>query len=120
LTVRLSKDATYEEICQAMALASQQEMKGILAVTDEQVVSSDFKTENGRFKAPNFVAIPKKNQSFEIQGATVVNLLNQKIWAKVLIPKLWNTVPCSHLTENICSSPVEEEEMMISTGLMQK
>ena len=42
LTVRLAKDTTYEEICSAMEHASKDEMKGILAVTDEQVVSSDF------------------------------------------------------------------------------
>jgi glyceraldehyde 3-phosphate dehydrogenase len=42
LTVRLSKDASYEEIAGAMDKASKNELKGILAVTDEQVVSSDF------------------------------------------------------------------------------
>lgn len=42
LTVRLSKDTSYDEISKAMQMASQKEMKGILAVTDEQVVSSDF------------------------------------------------------------------------------
>ncbi len=42
LTVRLAKDTSYEEITNAMKRASQNEMKGILAVTDEQVVSSDF------------------------------------------------------------------------------
>ena len=42
LTVRLSRDTTYEEITNAMKKASQGKMKGILAVTDEQVVSSDF------------------------------------------------------------------------------
>ena len=42
LTVRLSRDTSYEEIANAMKKASQNEMKGILAVTDEQVVSSDF------------------------------------------------------------------------------
>ena len=42
LTVRLGKDTSYEEITNAMKRASQNEMKGILAVTDEQVVSSDF------------------------------------------------------------------------------
>jgi glyceraldehyde 3-phosphate dehydrogenase len=42
LTVRLSRDTTYEEIFAAMEKASQGEMKGILAVTDEEVVSSDF------------------------------------------------------------------------------
>jgi glyceraldehyde 3-phosphate dehydrogenase len=42
LTVRLAKDTTYEEITNAMKSAAQKELKGILAVTDEQVVSSDF------------------------------------------------------------------------------
>ena len=42
LTVRLSKDAEYEDIWNAMLDASQNQMRGILAVTDEQVVSSDF------------------------------------------------------------------------------
>lgn len=42
LTVRLSKDTEYEEIWSAMVNASKNQMKGILAVTDEQVVSSDF------------------------------------------------------------------------------
>ncbi|PJD94385.1 MAG: type I glyceraldehyde-3-phosphate dehydrogenase [Parachlamydia sp.] len=42
LTVRLSKSTSYEEICRAMKSASENEMKGILAYCDEQVVSSDF------------------------------------------------------------------------------
>ncbi|EFB41401.1 type I glyceraldehyde-3-phosphate dehydrogenase [Parachlamydia acanthamoebae] len=42
LTVRLSKPTSYEDICKAMKLASENEMKGILAYCDEQVVSSDF------------------------------------------------------------------------------
>lgn len=42
LTVRLSKPTTYEEICSAMKKASEGSMKGILAYTDEQLVSSDF------------------------------------------------------------------------------
>lgn len=42
LTVKLEKDATYEEICKAMKNASEHEMKGFLSYTDEQVVSSDF------------------------------------------------------------------------------
>ncbi|MBF8263682.1 MAG: glyceraldehyde-3-phosphate dehydrogenase [Parachlamydiales bacterium] len=42
LTVRLAKDTTYEEISKAMELSSKNEMKGVLAITDEQVVSSDF------------------------------------------------------------------------------
>ena len=42
LTVNLSKPATYDEICAAMKKASENELKGILAYTDEAVVSSDF------------------------------------------------------------------------------
>jgi glyceraldehyde 3-phosphate dehydrogenase len=42
LTVRLSRKATYEEICQAMKRASEGQMKGILAYCDEPLVSSDF------------------------------------------------------------------------------
>ena len=42
LTVKLSKSASYEAICQAMLKASENELKGILAYTDEDVVSTDF------------------------------------------------------------------------------
>lgn len=42
LTVRLAKSASYEEVCQAMKRASEGELKGILAYTEEPVVSSDF------------------------------------------------------------------------------
>ena len=42
LTCRLEKAATYEEICAAVKKASEGELKGILAYTDETVVSSDF------------------------------------------------------------------------------
>ena len=42
LTVNLEKSATYEEICQAVKKASENEMKGILDYTEEPVVSSDF------------------------------------------------------------------------------
>ncbi|HSX13468.1 MAG TPA: type I glyceraldehyde-3-phosphate dehydrogenase [Chlamydiales bacterium] len=42
LTVRLSRDTTYEEINQAMDTAANSYLKGILATTDEEVVSSDF------------------------------------------------------------------------------
>jgi glyceraldehyde 3-phosphate dehydrogenase len=46
LTVELSKDATYEEICTAMKDASEGSMKGILGYTDEKVVSTDFRGES--------------------------------------------------------------------------
>lgn len=42
LTCRLAKPATYEEIKAAMKAASENELKGILGYTDEEVVSSDF------------------------------------------------------------------------------
>lgn len=42
LTVRLSKDTTYEEICSAIKSASERSMKGIVQYCDEEVVSSDF------------------------------------------------------------------------------
>ena len=42
LTVNLSKPASYADICAAMKKASENELKGILAYTDEDVVSSDF------------------------------------------------------------------------------
>ena len=42
LTVRLSRDTSYEEICKAMETAALGELKGILTTTDEQLVSSDM------------------------------------------------------------------------------
>merc|ERR1712139_215587 len=42
LTVRLGKPADYDTICAAIKAASEGPMKGILAYTEDQVVSSDF------------------------------------------------------------------------------
>ncbi len=42
LTVNLSKETTYEEICSAMKSASENELNGVLGYTDEAVVSTDF------------------------------------------------------------------------------
>jgi glyceraldehyde 3-phosphate dehydrogenase len=42
LTVRLSKETTYDEVCEAMKKASQGPLKGILEYCTEEVVSSDF------------------------------------------------------------------------------
>jgi len=42
LTVRLEKEATYEEICKVIKEASEGSMKGYLGYTDEDVVSTDF------------------------------------------------------------------------------
>ena len=44
LTVELSKEANYDEICAAMKAASQSgDLAGVLAYTDEKVVSTDFR-----------------------------------------------------------------------------
>jgi glyceraldehyde 3-phosphate dehydrogenase len=44
LTVELNKDAKYEEICAAMKAASQSgELAGVLAYTEDKVVSTDFR-----------------------------------------------------------------------------
>ena len=44
LTVELNKDASYKEICAAMKAASESgDLAGVLAYTDEKVVSTDFR-----------------------------------------------------------------------------
>ncbi len=45
LTVELEKNASYEEICEAMKSASEGAMKGVLAYTEDKVVSTDFRGE---------------------------------------------------------------------------
>ena len=42
LTCNLEKPATYEEICEAVKKASENEMKGVIEYVDDLVVSSDF------------------------------------------------------------------------------
>ena len=42
LTVRTTKETSYEKICEAMKLASETYLKGILAYTSDEVVSTDF------------------------------------------------------------------------------
>ncbi|WP_214225641.1 type I glyceraldehyde-3-phosphate dehydrogenase [Pedobacter sp. B4-66] len=42
LTVRLEKPATYEDVKKAMKAASEGELKGVLAYTEDEVVSTDF------------------------------------------------------------------------------
>jgi len=42
LTCNLARPASYEEICNAVKKASENELKGIMEYTDEAVVSSDF------------------------------------------------------------------------------
>ena len=42
LTARLKKDATYEQICAEVNLASETYLKGVLGYTEDAVVSQDF------------------------------------------------------------------------------
>ena len=42
LTCRLAKAASYQDICDAMKAASENELKGILGYTEDAVVSTDF------------------------------------------------------------------------------
>ncbi|CDH43634.1 type I glyceraldehyde-3-phosphate dehydrogenase [Candidatus Contendibacter odensensis] len=46
LTVELSKEASYKDICAAMKAASEGPMKGVLGYTDEKVVATDFRGES--------------------------------------------------------------------------
>jgi len=46
LTVELEKNASYEDICAAMKDASEGAMKGVLAYTEDKVVSTDFRGES--------------------------------------------------------------------------
>jgi len=43
LTIELEQPTTYEAICEAMQTASNAHLKGVLAYTDEKVVSTDFR-----------------------------------------------------------------------------
>ena len=44
LTVELSKETTYEAICEAMKQASTGALKGVLDYTSDKVVSTDFRS----------------------------------------------------------------------------
>lgn len=46
LTVELSKETTYQAICDAMKRAANGELKGVLAYTEEKVVSTDFRGDS--------------------------------------------------------------------------
>jgi len=61
LTCELEKEATYEDICNAVKKASEGELKGILGYTDEMVVSSDFcgETQSSVFDAKAGIALDK-------------------------------------------------------------
>jgi len=66
LTVRLEKSTTYDAIAQCIQIASQNEMKGIISYTEDQVVSQDFigdthtcifDKQAGIMLSPNFVKL---------------------------------------------------------------
>lgn len=42
LTCRIEKGATYAEICEAIKISCQNEMKGVMEYTEDEVVSTDF------------------------------------------------------------------------------
>jgi glyceraldehyde 3-phosphate dehydrogenase len=46
LTVELSKEASYQEICAEMKAQSQGALKGVLAYTEDKVVATDFRGES--------------------------------------------------------------------------
>jgi len=46
LTVELSKEASYADICAAMKAAAEGPMKGVLGYTEEKVVATDFRGES--------------------------------------------------------------------------
>lgn len=46
LTVELEKEASYDEICQAMKAASEGELKGVLGYTEDANVSTDFRGDS--------------------------------------------------------------------------
>jgi len=46
LTCELAREATYQGICAAMKRASQEELRGVLGYTDEEVVSTDLRGES--------------------------------------------------------------------------
>jgi len=62
LTVRLSKSATYEEICAAIKKHADTDLKGILSYTEDEVVSSDFlgDTHSSIFDAKAGIALNDK------------------------------------------------------------
>jgi glyceraldehyde 3-phosphate dehydrogenase len=45
LTFKTAKSTSYQEICEAMKVAAEGELAGILGYTDEEVVSMDFRTD---------------------------------------------------------------------------
>jgi len=66
LTVRLSKDATYKQICETMKKASEGDMKGIMGYTEDEIVSQDiigdtrssiFDAKAGIQLSPRFVKV---------------------------------------------------------------
>ncbi|MBM3202211.1 MAG: type I glyceraldehyde-3-phosphate dehydrogenase [Chlamydiae bacterium] len=66
LTVRLEKPTTYEAICDAMKEASNGSMKGILAYTEDEVVSSDFISDSHSCIFDRHAGIALNSQFFKL------------------------------------------------------
>ena len=62
LTVKTTRETSYKEICAAMKKASETYLKGILAYTDDEVVSSDFihNTHSSIFDAGSGIELNSK------------------------------------------------------------
>jgi glyceraldehyde 3-phosphate dehydrogenase len=61
LTVELTKEASYDDICKAMKAASEGALKGVLGYTEEKVVATDFRgcTAPSTFDAEAGIALDK-------------------------------------------------------------
>ncbi|KAF7721107.1 hypothetical protein EC973_005391 [Apophysomyces ossiformis] len=84
LTVRLEKGASYDEIKQVIKQASENELKGILAYTEDEVVSTDFVGDDnssifdakaGISLSPNFVKLVSWYDNEYGYSCRVVDLL---------------------------------------------
>jgi glyceraldehyde 3-phosphate dehydrogenase len=68
LTVRTVKEASYKEVCEAMKKASETYLKGILAYTDDEVVSSDFihDAHSSIFDAGSGIGLGERSRFFKL------------------------------------------------------
>merc|ERR1712137_479303 len=57
LTVNLEKETTYDDIKAEVKRASEEDYKGVVGYSDQQVVSSDFDAEAGIMLTPTFVKL---------------------------------------------------------------
>ena len=74
LTVKTAKETSYKDICAAMKKASETYLKGILAYTDDEVVSSDFIHDPARSIFDAGSGIELNSQFFKL-----VTLVRQRV-----------------------------------------